>query len=332
MSNTIKRNKKSEKGKSKNRHEVSRLDKIVGNQLRLNDLLLLDSIVDSISSVSDSSVDGTEDVPKPLTVVNIHKSKLDFAVVHSNLSVLVDPGSTHSIIKRTFVEGIRHRSMRKKRTSYKVAGGEFQTKYEAKVGFSLTEFSHNSIIRHRFAIDDGYGDEGIGYDMIIGQDLCNLLGININYEDCTIEMDGMAVAMKDSSFPIRGGKSNKARINKIFSQSAKPKATAEATDRIMRILDSNYHKADLNQVVAKASLLNTEQKQKLLALLKKYESIFDGTLGRWNTEPIEIELREGAKPISSKYYPVPKIHKATFRKELFRLVDIDVLTPVQQSE
>jgi len=42
--------------------------------------------------------------------------------------------------------------MIKKRTSYKVAGGEFQTKYEAKIGFSLTEFSqHNSIIRHRFA-------------------------------------------------------------------------------------------------------------------------------------------------------------------------------------
>ena len=53
MSNKIKRNKKSEKGKSKNRHEVSRLNKIVGNQLCLNDLLLLDSIVDSISSSSD---------------------------------------------------------------------------------------------------------------------------------------------------------------------------------------------------------------------------------------------------------------------------------------
>ena len=127
--------------------------------------------------------------------------------------------------------------------------------------------------------------------MIIGQDLCNLLGININYEDCTIEMDGMAVAMKDSSFPIRGGRSNRAQINKIFSQSAEPKATAEATDRIVKILDSNYHKADLDQVIAKASQLTTEQKQMLLALLKKYEAFFDGTLGRcWNTEPVEIEL------------------------------------------
>jgi hypothetical protein len=38
------------------------------------------------------------------------------------------------------------------------------------------------------------------------------------------------------------------------------------------------------------------------------------------------------KPVSSWYYPVPRINKETFRKELMRLVDIGVLTPVQQSK
>jgi hypothetical protein len=37
--------------------------------------------------------------------------------------------------------------------------------------------------------------------------------------------------------------------------------------------------------------------------------------------------------VSSKHYPVPKVQKEIFRKELHRLVDIGVLNPaVQQSE
>jgi hypothetical protein len=54
--------------------------------------------------------------------------------------------------------------------------------------------------------------------------------------------------------------------------------------------------------------------------------------GKWNTDPVNIELGEDAKPVSSRYYPVPKINKETFRKELLCLVDIGVLTPVQDSE
>jgi hypothetical protein len=70
----------------------------------------------------------------------------------------------------------------------------------------------------------------------------------------------------------------------------------------------------------------------LLRLLQKYEALFDGTLGKWNTDPVNIELSKDAKPVSSQYYPVPKINKETFRKELLCLVDIGVLTPVQDSE
>ena len=83
--------------------------------------------------------------------------------------------------------------------------------------------------------------------------------------------------------------------------------------------------------MAKATQVTKEQQQKLLKLLQKYEDLFDGTLGKWNTEPVEIELVEGAKPVSSRYDPVPKINKKTFKKELYRLVDVEVLTPVQQS-
>ena len=60
--------------------------------------------------------------------------------------------------------------------------------------------------------------------------------------------------------------------------------------------------------------------------------MFDGTLGDWDIEPVNLELKPGYKPFNSKYYPAPRNNKETLRKELKRLVKIRVLTLVQQSQ
>ena len=36
--------------------------------------------------------------------------------------------------------------------------------------------------------------------------------------------------------------------------------------------------------------LETSEQQQLLQLLQKYEDLFDGSLGTWKTDPIELEL------------------------------------------
>ena len=58
--------------------------------------------------------------------------------------------------------------------------------------------------------------------------------------------------------------------------------------------------------------------------------MFGGTLGYWDTDPVELELNPDSKPFHCKYYPVPKTNKDTFLKEIKRLVKIVVLTPLQQ--
>ena len=84
----------------------------------------------------------------------------------------------------------------------------------------------------------------------------------------------------------------------------------------MKILDLNYHKANLIEIVAGATHLNEKQRRNLLALLVKYKDIFDGTLGEWNTAPVKFELKEGETPHSQRHYPVPHLYKETFHKEL----------------
>ena len=67
-------------------------------------------------------------------------------------------------------------------------------------------------------------------------------------------------------------------------------------------------------------------------ILEYFEDLFDGTLVDWDTDPVELELKKGSKPFNSKYYPVPRINKETFPKELKCLVKIRVLYLVQHSQ
>ena len=101
---------------------------------------------------------------------------------------------------------------------------------------------------------------------------------------------------------------------------------------MVKALVSIYAKASLNQVADNITHLNAEKITQLLRLLQDFEDLFDGTLGDWATEPVDIELKPGYKQFNSKYYPVPRINKETFSKELKFLVEIGFLTPVQHSQ
>ena len=77
-----------------------------------------------------------------------------------------------------------------------------------------------------------------------------------------------------------------------------------------RILDVKYKKADLNEVMNKQCQkhLTATEHHALLQLLNKFEDLFDGTLGTWNTTPVYLELKDDVKPVCSQPYPVPKVH------------------------
>ena len=108
--------------------------------------------------------------------------------------------------------------------------------------------------------------------------------------------------------------------------------TQEATERMVKILDSNSKKADLTQVVAGTTHLNKIQKEKSYRLLREYEDLFDGSLGTWQTAPVDVELKEDPEPHSQRHYLVPHLYKQTFKKELDQLEKVGVLEPVQESE
>ena len=67
-------------------------------------------------------------------------------------------------------------------------------------------------------------------------------------------------------------------------------------------------------------------------LKKKYEYLFNVTLVTWNTTPVDFGFKDSVKPVCSRYYQVPRVHKEMFRKEVDRLVLLGVIKELNDSE
>jgi hypothetical protein len=71
-------------------------------------------------------------------------------------------------------------------------------------------------------------------------------------------------------------------------------STQDVTKHVTRILDTKYQTADLLSIVRdNCKHLSADQQKKLLQLLKKRESLFDGTLGDWKIKSVSFQLKEG---------------------------------------
>ena len=52
----------------------------------------------------------------------------------------------------------------------------------------------------------------------------------------------------------------------------------------------------------------------------------------WNTDPVDLELKDDAKPMCLKTHPVTRVHKAMFKRGLDILVILGVLEEENYSE
>ena len=69
-----------------------------------------------------------------------------------------------------------------------------------------------------------------------------------------------------------------------------------------RILDAKYSKADLKTIAKSSTHLDYQERNELYALLKKYESLFDGNLDTWHGKAYDIKLKPDAEPYHGKKF------------------------------
>ena len=138
------------------------------------------------------------------------------------------------------------------------------------------------------------------YDIILGQDLMQELGLIIDYKTNTLNWDDATIAMK----PVD------AQPAELF-EIPEGKALKEASNRLDDILAAKYAPANLEKVVETCKHLDSTEKLELYQLLTEFEDLFDGTLGHWNGPDYSVELKPGAQPYHARPYPIPKAYKRT---------------------
>ncbi len=169
------------------------------------------------------------------------------------------------------------------------------------------------------------------YDLILGVKTMKEYGIILDFKDKMITVDEVKLPMQNINY-LQGSSTLRA-LRPNHSLAMEPQSTQDATKRGKWILDAKYQKSDLQSIVRDSGKhLSANQQNKLLQLLKKYESLFDGTLGDSKTKPVSFQLIEGVSPYHGQAFPVPKVHKETIIKEVERLCKLGVLKRQPASE
>ncbi len=192
----------------------------------------------------------------------------------------------------------------------------------------LLAFHEHKVINWDAYVEPTTNDLG-KYDMIIGKDLMHELGFDILFSEEKMVWDNASVMMQHPS--ILSDKKWVDNMEQELMQAHDP-ITTEA-ERIQQIIDAKYCKADLDQLVAELRHLSQEERNKLLALLKKFEHLFDGTLGTWDTEPVDLELKDPkSPPYHAKPYPVPQSEIQKLKEEVHRMCANGILRKINRSE
>ncbi len=163
------------------------------------------------------------------------------------------------------------------------------------------------------------------YDLILGSETMKELSIVLDFKSKTIIIDEITLPMRNIN--LLHGASTLCALKLNNSLAKKLSSTLDATTCVTRILDAKYAKSDLQSIVKNnCKHLSVDHQKKLLELLVKFESLFDGTLvGDWKTKPVSFQLKEGASPYHGRAFPVPKIHKDVLIKEVEKLCKLGVL-------
>ena len=86
------------------------------------------------------------------------------------------------------------------------------------------------------------------------------------------------------------------------------KAIKEQSIRLIRRIDANYGEAYFEPEVNKLIRLTKFQRVILLSYLKRYDDLFDVDLGECTLPPVDISLKDEARPYHAKGLTFPVIH------------------------
>ena len=174
------------------------------------------------------------------------------------------------------------------------------------------------------------------YDMILGRDLLNDLGIILDFKNKSMEWDQAHIPMR--SYPsnhdnattatkwlldavdndLVGNDETLRRVSdttphQVNKTNYQEKDVDPAGYKSKTIRASLYEQSDLQEIVDKCTYLTHSQQQQLFQLLSQFPKLFDGELKTFNGPPIHLELIDNPTPVRSRAYPIPRSQLQVFQ-------------------
>jgi hypothetical protein len=160
------------------------------------------------------------------------------------------------------------------------------------------------------------------YDLIIGMDLMQTLGIDIHNSTKTVVWNTLRVLFKTHDYFTSGN--FQAHLLDAMARSEDPiENTGYKSKTIKRSL---YEARDPHAVAEQQKHLTPSQRQDLADLLSCYPKLFSGKLGKYPHWLVHLELKPDATAAHCRPYPVPRHHQTVFKEELDCLCVIGMLS------
>ena len=192
--------------------------------------------------------------------------------------------------------------------SWSTSNGTFFTDKVSEIEISFVNYlASKKVHLQPDIVEYSLGDQAPMYDHIIGKQTMHDLGVVLDFQEKTIEIDKILLPMRNiANLQLQPSITRALRQNTCVVQ--EPISTRSATKRMVEILDAKYEKADLLAIVREnyCPHLKASDREKLLSMLLKFELLFDGTLGDWNLPPLSFELKEGMKPYHGRPYSLSR--------------------------
>jgi hypothetical protein len=203
------------------------------------------------------------------------------------LKVLFDSGGTKTFInKRCLPRGATPTLLKNPLHGITAAGRLTATRAVLLRDIVLPEFSRSNKIDDQWAY---VFDSDSHYDIIYGRDFLLKIGLDTCFSTKTTNWLDRKIPMKPARFwedPVAMYSSLS-----VGGEDVEVEETIEC-DCFDNMMDAKYAKVDPVEVAKAQTHLSHSQQNDLIKLLSKYETLFDGTLGRYPHCKLHLTLQE----------------------------------------
>jgi hypothetical protein len=133
------------------------------------------------------------------------------------------------------------------------------------------------------------------YDLIIGMDLMQTLGIDIHNSSKMVVWDQLRVLFKPHDY-FSSNLFQTALQDQMVGSLDEQDSNEELGYKSKTIKSSLYEQHDPHHVAEQLTHLSTSQRQELAQLLARFPKLFSSKLGCFPNKKVHLELQLGAKP------------------------------------